>query len=70
MPYDPYALIVAQRERDQQIERAAEHRRHVWHHAPVARRPILRPVGRLFVRLGHALGGDAEPPTLQPARSR
>jgi hypothetical protein len=70
MPYDPYALILAQRERDRQIDRAAEHRRHMWHRASVARRPILRAVGRLFVRLGNALGGDVEPAAFQPARTR
>ena len=70
MPYDPYALIVAQRERDQQVERAAEHRRHMWYRASAARRPMLRPLGRLFVRLGHALGGDVDANALQPARSR
>jgi hypothetical protein len=70
MPYDPYALILAQRDRDRQIDSAAEHRRHMWHRASVARRPVLRPVGRLFVRLGHALGGDVEPTAFQPARTR
>jgi len=70
MPYDMYALILAQREHDRQIERAAEHRRHIWHRAPVARRPVLWPLGRLFVRLGRALGGEVDANTLQPARSR
>lgn len=70
MPYDPYILMLAQRDRDRQIDRAAEHRRHMWHRAPVARRSVLRPVGRLFVRLGNALGADADPTALQPVRSR
>jgi hypothetical protein len=70
MPYDPYALILAQRERDRQIAHATEHRLARWHRVEVGRRPLLRPVGRLLVRVGHALDGDVDPSLMQPARSR
>ena len=70
MSYDPYPLILAQRDRDRQIARAAEHRRHLWDRASVARDPFLRPIGRLLVRMGNALGADTEPTLFQPARPR
>ncbi len=70
MPYDPYALTLAQDDRDRQIARATQHRLARWHRAEVGRRPVLRSVGRLLVRLGHALDGDVDPSALRPARSR
>ncbi len=70
MPYDPYALILAQQQREEQIAHAAEHRLGQAARARLHRRPVLRHVGRLLVRVGHALGADADPSTLQPARSR
>ncbi len=74
MSYDKYALILALEHRQRQMTEAADH--HLGHlarvHAP--RRQRLRPMGRLFIRLGRALGAEASPdvdPTqLQPARSR
>ena len=70
MSYDPYALIRAQQHREEQLAHAAEHRLGQAARARMHRRPLLRHVGRLFVRVGRALGGDAEPASLQPARSR
>lgn len=73
MSYDQYALIVAQQRRDQQIAHATEHRLAMHGRMSAARtgrRSVLRPVGLVLVRLGHALGGEPEPSTLQPARSR
>ncbi len=70
MSYDTYALIRAQQHREEQLAHAAEHRFGQAARARVQRRPVLRHVGRLFVRVGRALGADPEPTALQPARSR
>jgi hypothetical protein len=74
MSYDKYALILALEHRQRQIDEAADHHRSRLARVHTPSRQPLRPIGRLFVRLGRALG--AEPDTtldqtlLQPARSR
>lgn len=70
MSYDQYALIHAQQLRERQMAHAAEHRLAMAGRRRAVRRSRLRPIGLMFVRLGHALGGEPEPAPLQPARSR
>ena len=70
MSYDKYVLKRAQEHRDRQLSDAAEHRLGRSAKVRARRRAPLRPVGRLFVRIGRALGADADPTALQPARSR
>ena len=70
MSYDMYALILAQQQRELQIAHAAEHRLGQAAKARAEARPLLRPVGRLFIRVGRALGADTDAAALQPARSR
>jgi len=72
MSYEHYALILTQEHRERQMAEAAEHKLGISGRPVRGRRPMLRPVGRLFVRLGHAMGADGEPDqtTLQPSRSR
>lgn len=74
MSYDKYALILALEHRQRQMNEAADHHRGRLARVQAPRRQRLRPVGRLFVRLGRALGAetgpDLDPTLLQPARSR
>jgi hypothetical protein len=74
-PYDVWAL--ANHVSVERSQRAAEHRRAHEARAHADRRHAhaspLRPVGRLFVRLGIALGGGPETPpttTLSTVRPR
>jgi len=74
MSYAKYALILALEHRQRQMDEAADHHRGRLARVHAPRRQRLRPVGRLFIRLGRALGAesslDVDPTLLQPARSR
>ena len=70
MSYDKYVLKRAQEHRERQVAEAAEHRLGRSAKVRARRRALFRPVGRLFVRIGRALGDDADPTVLQPARTR